>query len=90
MKTYKNFINEFGFMYIGKENAITSKSLSHIKKITPRNLRRLAHEFRVEGFPILSSSEKGYYIPKNLEEITRYKKETRSRIMNLNETVRFI
>lgn len=52
--------------HVGRHKSITSRELRHIGK--PRDIRRMVHTLRVNGYPVCSGQE-GYYYAANSDEL---------------------
>lgn len=66
----------------GKENAVTAQELAILKDSTRRNISRMVHEARSDGYLILSGRQ-GYYLPKDMEEVTEFYKRSRKQAVSL-------
>ena len=64
-------INVYNNIPDGIENALTLHELSRVTGIEERSLKKRVQELRKAGYPIVSSSQGGYYIPRegNLNDI---------------------
>ena len=68
----------------GRQSAITRRELRRLLELDIREdraLRLTIAELRREGFPILSSSSAGYYLPANRKELEDCLAEFRSRLI---------
>ncbi len=63
----------------GEENAVSMRFLSGLLGMNPRNIRQLIESARRDG-NVICSSDAGYYIPCNDEELRRFYLRTRARI----------
>lgn len=71
----------------GKENAMTKKQLCEMFGITAETLRLQIQKERLNGVPILSSTEPpgGYFKPSGIEELLEYKRSQESRIRQISK-----
>lgn len=72
----------------GKENAITRERLCEITGMHDRTVRGYIHAARENGEMIISSTgRKGYYLPTNREEVSRFIGQQKSYIKNFQRSV---
>ena len=53
----------------GRENAVTSRELSRLLDVSPREVQRFIQRERRSGAPIMSDSEHGYWLAESREEL---------------------
>ena len=63
----------------GEENAVSMRQLSDLLGFTPRHIRACIESARREG-NVICSSDAGYYIPVNDDELRSFYHRTRARI----------
>lgn len=64
----------------GRENAISRQALMDRLGVSERDLRRRVERERLEGIPILTSTEVGgYYLPASPDDTARFVASMRSR-----------
>ena len=84
-------MNIIDYIPVGEENAISQKELSVILNCSKREARAMIYEARCKGAVICSSpdsSNGGYYLPKDNQEIERFIMFQKHRISSTNEAIR--
>lgn len=71
---------------IGQENAISMKSLARLTDSTLQEVRQWVENARLSGM-IIASSQSGYYIPVNEEELVDYYVRTKRRLNTTRNTL---
>lgn len=71
---------------IGEENAISMKSLSKLTDSTLQEIRQWVENARLDGM-IVASSQSGYYIPIDEEELVEYYVRTKRRLNTTKNTL---
>ena len=66
--------------HAGRCRAITARELCLLLGQPDRTVRLVIRELRKEGFPVLSSGE-GYYLPSTWDELDRWARSMRSRLI---------
>lgn len=71
----------------GEENAVSMRLLSEVLGMTPRHIRFCIESARREG-NVICSSDAGYFVPLDDEELRRYYLRTLARIFTSFECLR--
>ena len=71
---------------IGQENAISMKSLARLTDSTIQEIKQWVENARLDGM-IVASSQFGYYIPINEEELVDYYVRTKRRLNTTKKTL---
>lgn len=71
---------------VGQENAISMKSLARLTDSTLQEIRQWVENARLEGM-IIASSQCGYYIPVDEEELVDYYVRTKRRLNTTKATL---
>lgn len=70
----------------GESNAVSLFELIRISGLDNRSTRLLIEQLRREGF-VICSSERGYYLPADADELRRYVSKERRRADSITETL---
>jgi biotin operon repressor len=71
---------------IGQENAISQKSLARLTDSSLQEIRQWVENARLDGM-IIASSQFGYYIPIDEEELVEYYVRTKRRLNTTRNTL---
>lgn len=71
---------------IGQKNAISMKSLARLTDSSLQEVRQWVENARLEGM-IIASSQSGYYIPVDEEELVDYYVRTKRRLNTTKRTL---
>ena len=74
------------FLLTGRENALTAKDLCRITGMSFRMVTKKIQEERLQGAPILSSSDRGYWLAEDAEEIIRCTEALHRRAKTIHRT----
>lgn len=74
------------FLLTGRENALTAKDLCRITGRPFREVTKRIQEERLQGAPILSSSDRGYWLAEDAEEIIRCTEALHRRAKTIHRT----
>ena len=90
-------MNIIDFIPLGRENAVSNRSLAVARVVDERTARLLVYKARTQGEPICSvccGGKCGYYIPRNIEEAKVYLRQQKARLKSsraaLNGVVKFV
>lgn len=70
----------------GENSAVSLFELIRISGLDNRSTRLLIEQLRREGF-VICSSERGYYLPADADELRRYVSKERRRADSITETL---
>lgn len=68
-----------GFIHIGRENALPLVALCQLTGMDGRQVRLCIQRERLNGVPILSDNQSGYYLPENEREVREFVRSMRHR-----------
>ena len=71
---------------IGEENAISMKSLARLTDSSLQEIRQWVENARLDGM-IIASSQSGYYVPVDEEELVEYYVRTKRRLNTTRQTL---
>lgn len=71
------------FLSRGKENSISRKRLVNMTGFGERSVRLMIQRERLNGIPILSDNETGYFLPATPEEKERFVRSMRHRAVEI-------
>ena len=81
MKSCNELLNVLS-RHIGKGNGVTASELAALLDITPRQVRSLVTELRMDGKAVCGKPETGYFIAANSEELEETCQFLRSRSLH--------
>lgn len=71
---------------VGQENAISQKSIARLTDSSLQEVRQWVENARLDGM-IIASSQSGYYIPVDEEELVEYYVRTKRRLNTTKSTL---
>ena len=71
----------------GKDNAISRSWLRYALGTSDRQVRKMIHDAREDGYLIINTG-KGYYIPDNKEDLIRFYRREKARIASTYAGIR--
>lgn len=71
---------------VGQENAISQKSIARLTDSSLQEVRQWVENARLDGM-IIASSQSGYYIPVDEEELVEYYVRTKRRLNTTKNTL---
>ena len=76
------------YLSVGEENAITCKQLSKYLGLSERDITIQINALRKKGELICSSTQSGFWLPADDEDIKSFVRQMRSRIVDMEKAMK--